>query len=141
MWINNYKNVIHNSFVSYNDLPKVFSGSDLLILPYDFSPLSIKYIRFSMPTKAPEYMITGTPIIIFAPEATAVVNYAKKYDWAKVITENNIETVTAAIKQLIENKDLRERYAKNAIKIAEKNHNSVHVTNLFKNEICSIMRT
>ena len=141
MWINNYKNVIHNSFVSYDDLPKVFSGSDLLVLPYDFSPISIKYIRFSMPTKAPEYMITGTPIIIFAPEETAVVKYAKKYDWAKVITENNIEAVTVAIKQLIENKDLREQYAKNAIKMAEKNHNSVQVTNLFKNEICSIMRS
>jgi glycosyltransferase involved in cell wall biosynthesis len=140
MWIKNYKNVIHNSFVSYDDLPKVFSGSDLLVLPYDFSPMSIKYIRFSMPTKAPEYMITGTPIIIFAPEATAVVKYAKKYDWAKVITENDIKAVTVAIKQLIEDKELREQYAKNAINIAEKNHNSVNVTNLFKNEICSILR-
>ena len=91
-----------------------------------------------MPTKAPEYMITGTPILIFAPAETAVVKYAKKYEWAKVITENKIEDVTAAIKQLIENKDLREQYAKNAIKIAEKNHNSINVTNLFKTEICSL---
>jgi len=141
IWIKNYENVIHNSFVSYNDLPKVFSESDLLVLPYDFSPLSIKYIRFSMPTKASEYMITGTPILIFAPAETAVVKYAKKYNWAKVITESNIETITSSIKQLIENKDLREEYAKNAIKIAEKNHNSAQVTKLFKNEICSIKRT
>ena len=92
-----------------------------------------------MPTKAPEFMITGTPIIIFAPESTAVVKYAKKYNWAKVITKNNIREVTVAIKELIENKELRQQVAKNAIKIAEENHNSIDVTRQFKNVICSLV--
>ena len=139
LWIKNYQNVIHNSFVSYNDLPKIFAESDFLLLPYDFTSTSIKYIQFSMPTKAPEFMITGTPIIIFAPEVTAVVKYARKYNWAKVITENDINEVTKGIKQLIEKKELRQQYAMNAIKIAEKNHNSIKVTNEFKNVICSLV--
>lgn len=141
LWIKNYKNVIHNSFVSYTDLPKIFAESDFLLLPYDFSSNSIKYIQFSMPTKAPEFMITGTPIIIFAPEVTAVVKYARKYNWAKVITENNINEVVNGIKQLIEKKELRQQYALNAIQIAEKNHNSIKVTNEFKNVICSLVNT
>ena len=86
LWINKFKCVVHNSFVSYNDLPKVFSEVDFLVLPYDFSPKAIRSIRFSMPTKAPEYMISGTPIIIFAPKVTALVKYANKYEWAIVIT-------------------------------------------------------
>ena|ERR1035437_3348425 len=136
-WIKKYKNVIHNSFVSYDDLPKIFAESDLLLLPYDFSDDSIKFIKYSMPTKVPEYMITGTPIILFAPEVTAVVKYAKKYEWAKVITQNDINEVSNAIKQLITNKELREKYAKNAISIAEKNYNSIDVTNRFRNVILS----
>lgn len=92
-----------------------------------------------MPTKAPEYMVSGTPIIIFAPEETAIVKYAKKYEWAKVITENNINEITGAIKQLIENKELRQHIAQNAIKIAEKNHNLIDVTNHFKKVICSLV--
>lgn len=138
-WIKNYNCVVHNSFVPYNDLPKVFSESDLLILPYDFSPTSIKYIRFSMPTKAPEYMITGTPIIVFAPEETAIVKNALKYDWAKIITENNIKAVSDGIKQMIENKELRKKYAKNAIAMAEKNYNSTEVTKSFRDKICSVV--
>ena len=98
LWINNYKSVEHNNFVSYNDLPKIFSEADFLLLPYDFSQKSIKYIRYSMPTKAPEYMVSGTPIIIFAPEVTAIVKYAKKYNWAKVITENNISEISGSNK-------------------------------------------
>lgn len=92
-----------------------------------------------MPTKAPEFMISGTPIIIFAPEVTATVKYAKKYEWAKVITENNISEISGAIKQLIENKELRQQIAQNAIKIAEKNHNSIDITNQFRKVILSLV--
>ena len=92
-----------------------------------------------MPTKAPEYMVSGTPIIIFAPEVTAIVKYAKKYNWAKVITVNNIADVVAEITELIINKDLRKQIGQNAIKIAEKNHNSIEVTNQFKNVILSLL--
>ena len=94
-----------------------------------------------MPTKAPEYMITGTPIIILAPEETAIVKNAIKYDWAKVITQNNINQVSDSIKQLIENEELRYKYARNAISIAEKNYNSIVVTNEFKKVICSATNT
>jgi glycosyltransferase involved in cell wall biosynthesis len=139
LWIDNYKCVEHNNFVAYNNLPKVFSEADFLILPYDFSKESIKYVKYSMPTKAPEYMVSGTPIIIFAPEVTALVKYAKEYDWGKVITENNISGISVAIKQLIENKELRQQIAQNAIKIAKKNHNSINVTNHFKKVILSIV--
>ena len=139
LWISNYKNIVHNNFVSYNDLPKKFSQTDFLLLPYDFSPKSIKYIKYSMPTKAPEYMVSGTPIIIFAPEVTAVVKYARQFKWAKVITEKDVSEISGAIKQLIQNKDLWEQIAQNAIAIAEKNHNSVTVTKQFKKAILSIV--
>lgn len=139
VWINKYQCVNHQGFVSYDELPQVFSEADFLILPYDFSRKSIKYIQYSMPTKAPEYMASGTPIIIFAPEVTAIVKYAVKHDFAKVITEDSISEISGAIKQLIENKELRQQIAQNAIKIAEKNHNSINVTNQFKKTILSIV--
>jgi glycosyltransferase involved in cell wall biosynthesis len=138
LWTDKYKNVEHNGFVPYDELPRVFSETDFLLLPYDFSPESIKYIQYSMPTKAPEYMVSGTPIIIFAPEETALVKYAEKGEWAKVIKEKRIDAISESIKELVENKALRHRIAQNAIRIAEKNHSSVNVTNHFKEVICSL---
>lgn len=138
-WISHYKNASHSEFISYNDLPKTLSESDILLIPYDFSETAIKFIKFSMPTKAPEYMITGTPIIIFAPAETAIAQYASKDNWGKVITKNNLIDVSDGIKQLIQLENLREFYAKNAIRIAVKNHNAINITNKFRETICSIM--
>src|SRR5690606_24501897 len=105
-------------------LPKVFSEADILMLPYDFSPLSLKFIRYSIPTKLPEFMISGTPIIIFAPAETAIVKYSQKNNCARIITENNSGKISEEILELIRNKSLREFIGSNAKKVAEQNHNS-----------------
>jgi len=140
-WFNKYNCIIHRPFVPYSDLPKKFSEADILILPYDFSQKSIKFIRYSMPTKLPEYMISGTPILIFAPEITAIVKYAQKFKWAKVVTEKKSSELSNAIKFLIQNKNARETIASNAKKIAEINHRSTLVTSRFRKIICSLNNT
>jgi glycosyltransferase involved in cell wall biosynthesis len=138
-WAYKYKCLQHQLFVPYDDLPKVFSGADFLVLPYDFSEKSIKYIKYSMPTKVSEFMISGSPIIIFAPEETAIVKYARKYKWAKVITENNCIKIAESLKALIQNKTERQLIAKNAIEIAEKNHDAAEIRRRFKSVICSLL--
>ena len=137
-WLADYKCVQHQSFVPYEDLPKVLSSADFMVLPYDFAEEPLKYIRLSMPTKASEYMISGTPIIVFAPEETAIVKYAQKFGWAKVIVENEVEVVAKAVKQLFQNKDERRRIAQNAIQVAEKNHDSRKISRSFQDAICSL---
>ncbi|TKK70333.1 glycosyltransferase family 4 protein [Ilyomonas limi] len=137
-WISDYTSLQHQSFVSYNELPKVFSEADILVLPYDFSEESIKYIKYSMPTKASEYMVCGTPIIVFAPGETAISRYAQECGWAKVIRDNNCEKIAEAIKHLIQDKSERMRIAKNAIHVAERNHNALEIRNEFKKTICSL---
>ncbi|WP_426667353.1 glycosyltransferase [Mucilaginibacter sp. McL0603] len=139
-WSTNYTCVEHRGFVGYDDLPKMFSGADFLVLPYDFSPQSIQFIGYSMPTKATEYMISGTPVIIFAPDKTALVNYAKKYQWAKVITENDVTVLSDAITALIQNKEERSQLAQNAIKVAEDKHSLTKVTHEFRSILSSLVK-
>jgi glycosyltransferase involved in cell wall biosynthesis len=137
-WSANYKCVQHQSFVPYSELPKVFSSADFLILPYDFSSESIKYIKYSMPTKASEFMISGTPVIIFAPEETAIVKYARQYNWAEIVTEEKMENIAQSIKSLFLSKEKRQTIAENAIRTAEKNHNAIEITKKFKDVIVSL---
>jgi Glycosyltransferase len=137
-WAKKYKCAHHQAFVSYNELPKVFSAADFLILPYDFSKKSIKFIKYSMPTKASEFMISGTPIIIFAPQETAIVKYAQKYNWAKVITEDNSMKIVDSIKSLIQSKAERQSIAENAIRLAEENHDASKIRRNFKEIICTL---
>ncbi len=137
-WINKYKCVIHKPMVAYKELPKVFAEADLLYLPYDFSSESIRFIKYSMPTKAPEYMMSGTPVIIFGPAETALVKDALRGKWACVVTENNIDALATNIKKLITDKNERTAVAATAIKIAEENYDSVKIRNQFKEIITSV---
>ena len=72
-------------------------------------------------------MISGTPMIIFAPEETAIVQYAVKYEIGFVISENRVTDIAASVRQLIDNKELRSRIGQKAIQIAELNHGSKNV--------------
>jgi len=134
-WINSFTNVKHQHFVGYEDLPRVFAQADVLILPYDFSPESQSYIKYSMPTKAPEYMASGTPIIIYAPQDTALVKYAEKYNWAAVVTENSVAVLTEKLKNLFLDRSLRKQIAKAAKNIAETRHDSNLVAREFEQMI------
>jgi len=127
VWADKYASVQYRAQVPYKELPKVFSEADILILPYDFSPGSIRFIQFSMPTKAPEYMISGTPVIVCAPSQTAIVKNAERNKWAKIVTENSIEKLSEAISELITNKKERETIARTAIAFSESKFNSEKV--------------
>ena len=137
-WGKLYDCVVVKELVDYEELPKVFSNADILILPYDFSEKAFKFIRYSMPTKASEYMISGTPIIVFAPKDTAIVKYAERYNWAEVITENSYIKVAEVIRELINNKEKRVKIAKNAVAIAEGKHDARYIREEFRKLITSV---
>lgn len=137
-WIQDFPSTIHRPMIEYEKLPEAFSEADMLLLPYDFDEASVKFIKFSMPTKATEFMITGTPIILYAPPNIAVVNYAKEYNWALVINNHDINQLAENIKDFIQDTTKREEIGKNAAKLAEKNHNIDQVSRKFQKLICSL---
>jgi glycosyltransferase involved in cell wall biosynthesis len=132
-WVKHYSCVDFRPQVSYDQLPRVFAKADFLLLPYDFSKKAIKYIQYSMPTKASEFMASGTPIIAFGPAQTAVIKYAKKYNWAKVVIENSVEALAAGIEQLAMCSEERESISTNAKLIAAEHHDLKKVSSQFKN--------
>ena len=83
-------------------------------------------------------MISGTPIIMFGPGETALMKDGQRNNWAKVVTENNVEVLSEAINTLITDDGLRQQIAENAINIAETNYNSVKIRNQFREVITSI---
>jgi glycosyltransferase involved in cell wall biosynthesis len=135
-WATAFPWVQHRKFVPYQDLPRVFSSADLLILPYDFSPRAIQYIKYSMPTKASEYMASGTPIVLFAPKDTAVVRYAELQGWALIVTENEVAKLAETIKQLLTNCTERKTLSQKAQAIAEMRHDLKIVSDEFQKMIC-----
>ncbi|MCH7398627.1 glycosyltransferase [Belliella sp. DSM 107340] len=140
-WITKFDCVIHKSFGPYKDLPKIFSQADLLYLPYDFSDDSIQFIKYSMPTKASEYMISGTPIFILAPKDTAIVEYAQRENWAVTLTSNKIEDIKLKLKEILYNNTLRETVSIQARRICLSNHEKNVVQEKFYKELMNSCKT
>ena len=92
-----------------------------------------------MPTKAPEYMISGTPVIVFASPATAIVKEAETHKWAKLVTEDDAVQLSMAINELISNEVERQKIGNTAIDYAERNFNSEKVRFDFRESISRVL--
>jgi len=121
--------------VNYDELPGIFSKADLLLLPNDFDEKSVSFLKYSMPTKASEYMVSGTPILVFSSSETAVAKHALKYGWAYVVSENSKEKLGIAIEKLYHDQELRKSLGSHAKEFATNNYNCKTITENFKNAI------
>jgi glycosyltransferase involved in cell wall biosynthesis len=114
-----YKCVIINPIVDYSELPKVFSQADLLLIANDFSNQGIDFLRYSMPTKISEYMISGTPVLVYAPGETAVSRFVSDNECGYCITDQSTEKLSYAIQFLISDEEFRKRLSQNSVRIAK----------------------
>jgi glycosyltransferase involved in cell wall biosynthesis len=112
-------------------VPRLLASSDLLVLPYNFDARSARYIRLSLPTKAPAYMMSATPILVYAPADAATARYAAQQGWAYVVSLQGEEAVTAALKVLMGDTSLRERLGRRAQTVALARHDAEKVRAAF----------
>jgi glycosyltransferase involved in cell wall biosynthesis len=126
---------------AYSELPAKFSGVDLLLLPQDFDNKSVNFLRYSYPTKASEYMISGTPILVYGSTTTGLTQHALKYKWGYVVVENNKEALVKAILDLYENGALKQQLAKRAQEYAMANEDAVKVREKFKQSLILAQNT
>lgn len=133
-----YRFVRFKTPVNYNKLPEIFAKADLLTLPNDSDEKSVSFLKFSMPTKASEYMASGTPILAYSNRETAVAKHALQNKWAYVVYEQNIEKLRAAIYEIYENRDLRYKLADTAKKYAIEHYDGDKLRIEFKNSFVFI---
>jgi glycosyltransferase involved in cell wall biosynthesis len=117
---------------SYSELPKRFSRADLLLLPVDFDSKSKKFLRFSFQTKISEYMISGTPVLVYGPEGISTTKFAIKGKWAFVVTERDKIALKTAILELKSNAGLRKSLGERGKFLALNNENASLVREQFR---------
>lgn len=109
------------------DIESLFTSADLLLLPVNFDEASVKYIRYSMPTKVPAYMFSGTPTLAYGPAEVASIGYAEKFQWAYCVTNRDKKELADAIKRLASEEPLRKSLALHAQELAKERHDAVKV--------------
>lgn len=138
--LQNFKCVSINPYVEYSQIPEITSKADILLLANDFSKEGINFLRFSMPTKASEYMISGTPVLVYAAKETAVSKFFREHECGYCLTQQNKEEIIKAIRFMIDNEDYRKKISQNAIEIAKENFNSEKVRYKFQGLLKSLYK-
>jgi hypothetical protein len=72
---------------------KAMNEAHLLYLPLAFSAAAHRIAQYSLPTKLPEYLMTGRPIIFHAPAKSAVVRLAERNKLGPTLTTIDPEGV------------------------------------------------
>ena len=113
-----YDCIIINPVTDYSNLPKVFSNADILTIVNDFDSRGIEFLKYSMPTKASEYMISGTPVFVYAHSDIAVLKFFADNECGCCVTQQNPEELKRAILLLINDEAYRKHLSCNAKKLA-----------------------
>lgn len=109
--------------------------ADVLLLPVNFDRASVDFIRYSMPTKIPAYLNSGTPVLVYGSAETAQVRYAVESHWALVVPDRSRAKLKAALKQIVQDGTLRESLSAAARK-ASANHDARVVRRAFQELLC-----
>jgi glycosyltransferase involved in cell wall biosynthesis len=88
--------------------------ADLLYLPLAFETPWPDEIRTVFPTKAVEYLVSGTPILLHGPADCFTVKDAREQGWAHVIDTKDPEALREGIRRLVVDRSLREKLVENA---------------------------
>jgi glycosyltransferase involved in cell wall biosynthesis len=108
------------------------AAADILLLPVNFDDASIRYIRLSMPTKVPSYLVSGTPVLVYGPAGVAQVDYARAAGWGEIVDRRDVAALGHAIMTLATDMNLRERLSATARRVAAERHDSATVRTQFQ---------
>ena len=118
-------------------MPKIQSEADILFLPLSWNTEAPDIIKTASPGKLTDYLISGRPILIHAPEYSFIAKYGKEYNFAEVVDAEDQELLLSAIKKLTSNEEYSTKLVVNAKKTFYKNHNaldnSIKLQNIINN--------
>ncbi len=129
--------VTHGGSVSRERLCSTLAAADLLALPVNFDVRSLAMIQYSMPTKVPEYMASGAPVLVYAPGHVPAAVYAREEGWGYVVAERSPQKLETALLALMESEDTRALLGRRGRELALRRHDAQMVRQRFREVMCS----
>ena len=103
---------LHNT--KSRDAPIRLSGyrrslidADVNVVVFDFTSVSIDYLRFSFANRIPELLAAGRPILAVGPPSILNIEYLRSSGAAIVVDQPSYADISAAIEQLTSDAELR----------------------------------
>jgi glycosyltransferase involved in cell wall biosynthesis len=122
--------------VAHEDFPRYLRGADLLALVESFDKKDVEYARLSVSTKAHLYMMSQRPVMVYGASATGIVKYAKRYGWAHVLTERNVEGLADVLESLARDRVVTDELVRRGNEVVCRFHEGETIRARFRAAIC-----
>ena len=96
--------------------------ADVLFLGLSFGSAHPDVVRTASPAKLPEYMASGTPLLVHAPEGSHVAEYTREADFGEVVSRADERELAAALARIVGDPEAAARRARRARELAEQRH-------------------
>ena len=112
----------YHSAVNRTEMYEIMKECVAVIHTESFDPVLSQRVAYSISTKIPEALQFGPCILAFGPNNIASIDYLVENDAGFVATSRS--ELIDCLKELLLDKDKREKKIRNAREVAKKNHNS-----------------
>lgn len=133
-----FKCIKINPVITYDKVPEVLSSSDILVFANDFNRKGLAFLKYSMPTKASEYMISGTPIFVYAPKESAASKLFFENDCGFCVFKQSKDAIIKGIAYLIQDLNYRKKISSNAVHLAKEKFDAKVVRMKFHHELINL---
>ncbi len=125
-------------FKPYEELIPEFQNAEAFFLPMGFDLSAALIERTSFKTKFLDYLAFEKPILIWGPEYCTAIRAAREYNAAYCVTDPNPAAVIHAMREISENKVLRDRLYTGSKRAKSEKFNNEAVYAVLKNGIFSV---
>ena len=130
------KGIRFHGLVSYEEVGRILSRSDLLLHVEQFDPRNQAYLRFGFSTKIADTLASGACFLLYAPEQLACSRYLIENQAAYVVTQK--DDLVPTLRQIVSSPEARTRYIPRALELARENHSKEKNTLRFQNILKSL---
>lgn len=123
--------------VGVEEIPQLIQQYDIFFLCLDFDKKSQDYSQFSISTRTSEGMISGVPILIYAPKNSAQYIYFDENGSGCLVGERDLMLLEESISRLWNDISFRERISKNAVNKAMADSEATGVRERFRRTLAS----
>jgi glycosyltransferase involved in cell wall biosynthesis len=114
--------------------------ADVVVLGLSFDSEYPAVIATATPARLPEYMASGTPLLVHAPAGSHVAIYARREDFAEVVDEADDSALAVGLRHVIDDPALSGMRARHARDLALERHEIARVRQRFLDALAAVRR-
>lgn len=132
---------LHDTIEEDRAFFRTIATADILVMPVNFDPDSMRLIRYSMPTKLPAYLASGTPILAYGPPGMAQIEDARRNGWGLIVDRRDPDLLMQSLRRLATDTDLRSGLTARAKALATARHDVRTVRREFQERLAAAAGT